>query len=423
MPAVNRPSSFFLLALCAAALLATLVLWLQPGVEDPDKTGELWKAVRFFGMIICATVALVIILWGALTYHLKPTEFTEKKDIVQLIAEILGGTTLIITLLSTWQGVRENEAKAEESRQASVETMRVTQLTLNEARQRQQAERYARAAEQLGSQNRGTRIAAIYALGQLASDSDEFYWPIIQMLTSYVADNAVWKGEAARPADQIPSDVQAAMNVLAHRKKRWDPSREAPTPEAPAPEATAEETGEAVETTVCKDSHPPGEAPTPRCRENDVLELRGLDLRGLILKHRDSDLQSGAHFEGAKLDGVRLDSGATNLRGIHLEHAVLNNANLRGAYLSGAYLDGAGLEGADIHGTDFSLARGLTPAQVLSAKNYECAKLDQTLHNAVEKKHGQDKCKADPECGKLEGAAREQKEAELGRFKCAAVKK
>lgn len=378
MPATDR-RNLFLLALCAAALLAALVLWLRP-VWLVSLTGwdeERWQVISFFTVVACGIIALVTVLWGVLTFYLRPTDFSHKKDIIQLIAQTLGGATLIITLFSTWQGVRENEAQIKQAKIDSETTLRIAQLTLDETRQRQLAERYSRAADQLGNKDRATRIAAIYALGQLASDSDEFYWPIIQMLTSYVSENSVWKGDAARPADQISSDVQAAMNVLARRKKRWHPSREAPPAESVA--------GQAVKAAACADAHPPrAAAPPAPCRDNDVLELRGLDLRGLILKNRDGDLASGAHFEGAKLDRVRLDGGATNLRGIHLEHAVLFRANLRGAYLAGAYLHDVDLGEADIGGADFSGAKDLTAAEVMRATNYECAKLDEKLRAEVE---------------------------------------
>jgi hypothetical protein len=347
MPAVTR-HSLFLPVLCAAALLAVLVLWAQPGwlVKASGMGKQQWGIFRFFGIVACATVALVITLWSVLTYYLAPTEFSQKKDIIQLIAQILGGATLLITLFSTWQGVRENQAKLEESKKASDNAMEMARLTLAETRARQIAEQYSRATDQLGSSDRRTRIGAIYALGQIASNSDEFYWPIVQLLTSYVTENSPWKVGAARPADQFPSDVQAALNVLASRKKRWQAGEDAP------------------------------------------LELRGTDLRGLILKNKDGAPETGAHFEGAKFDRAHFEGGTTNLRGVHFEHAVLWQANLGGAYLSGAYLEDAGLEDADVGGADFSLAHGLTRDQIMSAKNFECAKLDRKLQDEVEQTLG-----------------------------------
>jgi hypothetical protein len=401
VPAINR-RSFFLLALCAVALLAALVLWLRPAwlVTFTGWEEERWQLISFFTVVTCGIVALVVVLWGIMTYYLQPTEFAQKRDIIQLIAQTLGGATLLITLFSTWQGVRENKDKIEQQRIDSERTMKIAQLTLDETRHKQLAEHYSRAADQLGSKDRGTRIASIYALGQLASDSDEFYWPIIQMLTSYIAENALWRGDAARPADQIPSDVQAAMNVLARRKKRWHPPNGVLLPDILAREIDA--CSKRCETNTCKDKdisetdkcknkckdkckdvHPPREVCPPEGGDSDVLELRGLDLRGLILKNKDGDLESGAQFEGAKLDRVRLDGGATNLRGIHLEHAVLFGANLRGAYMSGAYLYDADLKDADVHGTDFSRAKGLERDQIMNAKNFKCAKLDEELRQEV----------------------------------------
>lgn len=368
MPPVNR-RSILLLSICAAALLAALLFWLRP-TWLASATGwneQQWDTISFFVVVASATVALVIVLWGLLTYHLKPAEFTQRKDIVQLIAEILGGATLIITLFSTWQGVRENEAQLRQNEETSRRTMEIAQQTLEEARLSRLADRYTRATDQLGTdQDRRTRIAAIYALGHIASESDEFYWPVVQLLTSYVVENApLGAAGKARPADQIPADVQAAMNALAWRKGRF------PVPGNDVPAAE---------------------------RDEAPLELRRVDLRGLILKNRDGQPETGAHFEGAKFDGADLSGATTNLRYAHFEHAVFSGADLNRASLFGARLRGAGLNGAVLDGTDLTRAEGLTRDQVLSAASFECVKLDSGLLEAVKLKLEQEGKKVRLDC-------------------------
>lgn len=300
-----------------------------------------WRETIFFFLIAIGTVSvLVSILWIMLARQLKPKTFEEKKDFIQLIAQLLGGTTIIITLFSTWYSVRENERKTEQSAAAAQDNLRIALETLKETRNRQIAERYSRTAEQLGNTDHKFRVGAIYGLQQVANDSDEFYPSVVEVLTSYIAENAAWRN-SKRPADQMPADIQAAFNVLAWRRRTWGKG------------------------------------------EDRRLELHGADLRGLILKSKERFEDGGAHFEGAQLWNSHFEGGATNLRYIHLENAILKNANLQGAYLYGAFLEDADLTGANLDGADLSFAK-ITAEQVSSAVNYECAQYDPEFQRKLE---------------------------------------
>ena len=300
-----------------------------------------WREKIFFLIIAFGTVSIVVsILWIMLARQLKPVSFQEKKDFIQLIAQILGGATIIITLFSTWYSVRENERKTEQAAAAARDNLRIAVETLKETRNKQIAERYSRAAEQLGNKDHKFRVGAIYALQQVANESDEFYPSVVEVLTAYIAENARWQN-ARRPPDQMPADIQAAFNVLAWRKRTWGNG------------------------------------------EDRRLELHGADLRGLILKSKEGVEDGGAHFEGAQLWNSHFEGGTTNLRYIHLENAVLKNANLQGAYLYGAFLQGADLTGANLDGADLSFAK-ISPEQVASALNYECARYDPAFRQALE---------------------------------------
>src|SRR6185503_12659267 len=82
-------------------------------------------------------------------------------------------------------------------------------------------ERFARSVEQLGSE-RGdgsarteARLGGIYALERLLLESEREYWPIMEVLTAYVRENAAWKpGREHTPSMGAlvpPADVQAIM--------------------------------------------------------------------------------------------------------------------------------------------------------------------------------------------------------------------
>jgi hypothetical protein len=289
-----------------------------------------WRETIVFLIIALGSVSVVVcILWMILARQLKPKTFDEKKDFIQLIAQILGGATIIITLFSTWYSVRENERKTEESALAAQQNLGIAIQTLKETHDKQIADRYSRAAEQLGNHDQKFRVGAIYGLQQIANEPNEFYSSVVPLLTSYVVENATWN-KITRPGDQMPADIQAAFNVLAWRKQIWGHG------------------------------------------EDRRLELHGLDLRGLILKNKEGDTDSGAHLEGAQLWNSHFESRTTNLRYAHLEDAVLTKANLEGATLTGSFLQGADLNGANLYDTELSAAK-IKPEQVSLALNYECA--------------------------------------------------
>jgi hypothetical protein len=301
-----------------------------------------WRDTIVFLIIAVGSVSvLVSILWIVLARQLKPSSFQEKKDFVQLIAQVLGGATIIITLFSTWYSVRENQRKIQESEITAHQNLKIATEALSETRYRQLAERYAKAAEQLGNADRKFRLGAIYGLGQVAKDSDEFYSPVVDLLASYVVENARWQNDG-RPPEQVSADIQAVFNVLGWRRRWWEKG------------------------------------------EDRRLELHGTDLRGLILKSKEGVEDGGAHLEGAQLWNAHFEGGSTNLGKIHLENAVLKNANLQGAYLFGAYLQEADLNGANVEGAELSFAK-MDPRQIVLAHNYECAKYDPNFETLLEK--------------------------------------
>jgi uncharacterized protein YjbI with pentapeptide repeats len=210
-------------------------------------------------------------------------------------------------------------------------------------------ERFARAVEQLGSERADgsarteVRLGGIYALEKLATESEAEYWPVMEVLTAYVRDNAARsQAEHVPPAGPLRprADIQAVLAVLGRR--------------SPTHSATA---------------------------EWRLLDLRETDLRGANL--------SGSRLDGIMLQGAHLDqvdaTGAvlvrSNLRGTHLAGASLSQANLDGASLARANLEGARLNGANLNGVDLSGAT-LRGADLLEANLRGCNLKDADLRGA-----------------------------------------
>ena len=299
------------------------------------------KETALFLIVAVGSVSILVsVLWMMLARHLKPSTFQERKDFIQLLAQILGGATIIITLFSTWYSVRDGQRKAEEGRVIAENNLKISTDTLKENRYRQITDRYARAVEQLGNKDLRSRIGSLYALGQVGNDSDELYPSVVEVLALYVVENASLK-KAIRSTDEIPTDIQAVFNILGWRKRAWEKG------------------------------------------EDRRLELHGVDLRGLILKDKEGVNDSGAHLEGAQLWNSRLDGDTTNLRGIQLQNAILHGANLENAKLVGANLLGADLNGANLEGADLSFAK-VTLDRLTGASNFECAIYDPQFEKSLE---------------------------------------
>lgn len=165
------------------------------------------------------------------------------------------------------------------------ETSRQNRAVLELQRRGQVTERFTKAIDQLGQggdEKFDVRIGAIYALEQIARDSKELHWAIMEVLTAHLrvhrpfhgraADGSLW--DIVRP----PADHQAIATVIGRR----DVSRESP---------------------------------------GQVLDLHGTWLASF-------------DWSGAKLQNA-------DLHGADLREAVLYGADLKGANLQGAFAKGA----------------------------------------------------------------------------------
>jgi len=218
----------------------------------------------------------------------------------------------------------------------------------------QLADRFVQAVDQLGKEDLELRLGGIYALERLARRSEQEYWPIMQILTTFVRERASMENARAltAPPNKLAPDVQAALDVIGRRRHAYNDG------------------------------------------ENQRLDLRGTDLRranwaGAKL---EGAILSNVHLEEANLAGIRLDDAI--LRGSYLDHANLTEAkmertfllnthlkgtNLRNATLREAFLTGTRFDDADLLGTDLTKAFGLTWEQIKTAKRDNRTRLPDNL--------------------------------------------
>jgi hypothetical protein len=312
-PKRRRGPSRLLLVLLGLGILAALALWIVPVLQVQPARERLATEVE---LAPADRLALDNQIFGA------------ENAARSTLAIILGAAGLLLTAGIIWR-------RYEKSRELKSH------------------EQFTRAVEQLGSQrNDGSprteaRLGGIYALERLASEAEHEYWPIMEVLTAYVRDNAAWNPQATR-SNGVPgapvrpaADIQAVLAVLGRRK--------------PPPHSSGQ--------------------------EKRLLDLRETDLRGANLSGTRLDGVSlyGAHLEQA--DATRAVLGRSNLREAWLTGASLTELNLEGASLSRAHLEGARMNRANLQGADLSGA-DLRGADLWEANLNGCNLKDADLRGA-----------------------------------------
>jgi uncharacterized protein YjbI with pentapeptide repeats len=188
-------------------------------------------------------------------------------------------------------------------------------------RQRQMANLYTKALEQLGSDRLDVRIAGTHALESVARDSARYHSAVMEVLTAFIREHS--RIPLRRPDPDgleqeqwVQPDVQAALTAVARRKHE--------------------------------------------------LDVRRIDLTGAYLNCAGLH---GATLDGAELGGADLagaDLTKTRLRRAILHDADLRTANLRRADLTRADLIRANLAWACLADANLTHAR-LTDANLAHA--------------------------------------------------------
>ena len=258
-------------------------------------------------------------------------------------------------------------------------------------------ERFTRAIDQLGSNERDVRLGGVYALERIAGDSEADHPQVMEVLTAYVQEHVPWPPRRSPITAGPPSLEMLQPSIEAiHALERIATGARAEADSASAVATSAESESEPPQpaTDVQAAISVLGRRDTSRDKKGAQLRLSDVDLRGVSMRGghfeearlRRSRLEN-AHLEGARLEGAKLGDahleGAdlssdlelelpsanlerASLRGAHLEGAKLVGTRFAGADLVGAGLQGAYLVAADLRGADLSGA-DLRHAMLLEA--------------------------------------------------------
>lgn len=290
-------------------------------------------------VVLVLVIAIGVPAWLFLKWYINPTSADERKEVVSLVLQTLGGVAFVLGGWFTWQQLVNSREELKNSREALLTTQ-----------QGQITERFTRAIEQLGKHDEGgtpakqgapavqdkslaVRLGGIYALERISKDSKDDYPAVIEVLTAFVRQHALWTVGA--PEATVGTDIQAILTVIGRR------------------------------------GHSYGQG------ESQRLDLSATDLRGAVLADANlagANLRS-VHFENAnlsraRLNGAQLSDARFNENSI-LKGALLRDCDLRGASLKGADVTEADFTGADLTGVDLREAKGLTTAQINSARSRE----------------------------------------------------
>lgn len=201
-------------------------------------------------------------------------------------------------------------------------------------------DRYTTAVEQLGTNTAQVQVSAIGELEHLAWASPSRHRQIMRVLATFVCGY-----ERAPDAEGAPASVQAAFDVLAHRRTKRDRG------------LVLHLQGADLRQVICE--------PLLVRRRLWRGRARGARLRGAVLRDarldgaslRFADLRD-ADLLNAMAPSIRLDdSRLTNaiLEGAQLHAATLDRADARGAAFKETKLSDASMRATDLRDTDLRI--------------------------------------------------------------------
>jgi transcriptional regulator with XRE-family HTH domain len=216
--------------------------------------------------------------------------------------------------------------------------------------EKQIADKFSKAIDQFGSEGDEKiyiRLGGIYTLEQIAQNSKEYHWTIMEILSDFIRE----KRSIRQPLDmitcepktsaesfiQVPIDICAAFTALGRRNVIQDPA------------------GKRINLLRVD------------LAEMKLSDAQSFNLSNIILCHSNLSWNHFANvdFSGANLNGCYLNHThfgnanmskallSANFSGTILGKTNFSNSDLAGAIFNGASVDGAIFSGADLSGKFF----------------------------------------------------------------------
>jgi uncharacterized protein YjbI with pentapeptide repeats len=326
-----------------------------PIVALADILGVPWEVF----IILLAAVAVLLLFVVPKMQLLNVQSSGEKKgklellnDYRQTLVQVFGGIAIVATVY------------------AAVDNASLARESLDLTRQGQIADRTFKALDMLSKKNNmDSKVAAIYALEEVAREDPKSEWQITETLFNYLQVHSSWPPPSLKEPLFLPRDISAVSDFLA--KRPYISSKK-----------------ECLENHQCWD-YEKKDRPT----KNDIpsyfdkiinlpyLDLRHVSLDGAMLKTANINY---SHFEHAVLRGVHLENSygeKVHLSNAdmsdsfwlfaNLKEADLRNAQLCRAHLQHVYAEGADLTNADLQGSHWDNPRQFRQSNLKNA-NLTC---------------------------------------------------
>jgi Pentapeptide repeats (8 copies) len=212
--------------------------------------------------------------------------------------------------------------------------------------EKQIADKFSKAIDQLGSEGDEKiyiRLGGIYTLEQIAQNSKEYHWTIMEILSDFIREKRSIRQTldaincepktSVESFIQVPIDICAAFTALGRRNVSQDPA------------------GKRINLLRVD------------LAEMKLSDAQSFNLSNIILCHSNiSGIHfSGVDFSGANLNGCYLEG--TNFGNANVSNAllsanfsgtILGKTNFSNSYLAGAIFNGASVDGAIFSGADLS---------------------------------------------------------------------
>jgi hypothetical protein len=217
------------------------------------------KLLTWIGLAIATALLIVIGAWLSswgltarqdwVNLQQNPTDATKKQfdaslEIVKAIVGFLGTLATIIggfILYLNFRVANRNAETAIKSAETANRNAEIAHKTVELTESRLITERFSKAVEQLGSENKEVRLGGIYALERIAKDSERDHWTIMEVLTAFVRDKSPVEKRVEPQvkessteehlqqsetegfkASEVTRDVQAALTVIGRRDTEKD---------------------------------------------------------------------------------------------------------------------------------------------------------------------------------------------------------
>jgi pentapeptide repeat protein len=243
-------------------------------------------------LILAAGIALLLILAfipklqvRALPHKVAADRAKElENEFRKTIAQIIGGSLILIGSYLTWQGILAS-------------------------RQKEVADRFTAAIGHLENDSQTVRIEGIYTLGRIMRDSPSEGGSVVAILSAFVRDKSPWQHGLPIAAD-LRLDIQAAVSVIGER-----------------PQEVNDQLIKAYSVDFSKTD----------LRSGQFADFRFARAR-MLQTHLDAADLEGADLRSAELQGSVLDRA--NLRNAKLQGADLTGASIEQTNFAGANLSG-----------------------------------------------------------------------------------